>query len=705
MADSNFQDAVVLNGDSLSFRGEQLIVGTGAGSKSVVFGGDVGAVHLAANPSATVTVVVPTANGTLALRSDLVFVAAAGGTATSGTVVFANGSGVSFGYNAQTITASVAAGATATGNLGAISAAGSSVSGGTVVWSNSNNVSFGMNGSTITASASYSQSTSPSAVVAAGGTITSGSVSFLNGSGVSFGVNGQTVTASVAAGATATGNLGGVGAAGGTGTSGTVVWSNSNNVSFGYNAGTITASASFAGGAGVAISASNSLHSTGTVSFANSNGLAFGLANGTMTGSYTQGPGSAFSALGVTAGAGSAYLVALQFENTNGVSFAMTNGDFRISASHDGIRVISNGGGSSWTGATVVVADSNGLYWRDNGGNLILSYSGGLFAGGKPQNAALGNLSFNDGNGVSFGIDVGGGTVMTASVGAGATATGNFGGLAGGGQTGTSGTIVFSNSNNVSFGLLGSTRMTASYALNVSAGGGIGGAVSAVAFANSNNVSFGYDAGTITASVDAAYTGSSLYPAKGLNQVAGQQGQGTLHVQPISVPYAVTHNRLYIPIHFSYANTVAASVTLSYRVALYDRSVSTLNLVKSWSTTIGMSASSTASSQSFAGMKLFSIGNAGELITAGQYYIAIGSSSSMAGNNASLSQMLVSQLATDFAGLVGVATNATQQYELGLGVYSAATAGLPAAISLSQIRGTAQLALRQPVFYFASGTA
>lgn len=65
----------------------------------------------------------------------------------SGTVIFSNANGVSFGLDAGTLTASIAAG----GAPGSLSAGTASVALGQVVFSNSNGVSFGLDGSTVTA--------------------------------------------------------------------------------------------------------------------------------------------------------------------------------------------------------------------------------------------------------------------------------------------------------------------------------------------------------------------------------------------------------------------------------------------------------------------------------------------------------------------------------------------------------------------------
>ncbi len=82
--------------------------------------------------------------------------------------------------------------------------------------------------------------------------------------------------------------------------------------------------------------------------------------------------------------------------------------------------------------------------------------------------------------------------------------------IAAGSQTATSGSVLFVNSNGISFGMSGSSQITASYtvpsttefitAINVAAGT-TNSNLTAMSFVNAHNVSFGMTAGTITASV------------------------------------------------------------------------------------------------------------------------------------------------------------------------------------------------------------
>src|SRR6185369_12267933 len=79
-----------------------------------------------------------------------------------------------------------------------------------------------------------------------------------------------------------------------------------------------------------------------------------------------------------------------------------------------------------------------------------------LSADGSSQGA--GTVVFSNSNGVSFGMS---GSTITATVNPGAAA--GIAAIQGGTQTATSGTVVFSNSNGITFGMSGSSRITASY--------------------------------------------------------------------------------------------------------------------------------------------------------------------------------------------------------------------------------------------------
>lgn len=189
MAQSNFQDVVQLNQDTLSVLGNQIQLGSAAGSKSIVFAQDPfasSAINLvASNATGQETVIIPDANGTIGLVTAF----SAGTTLFSnGELVFSNSNNITFGLNGGTITASAGTG---TAILG-IAAGTQTGTTGTIIFSNSNGISFGMSGSaTITATADYVRSISAGTTNATGNQIV-----FSNSNNVSFGANGATITAS-----------------------------------------------------------------------------------------------------------------------------------------------------------------------------------------------------------------------------------------------------------------------------------------------------------------------------------------------------------------------------------------------------------------------------------------------------------------------------------------------------------------------------
>jgi hypothetical protein len=87
-----------------------------------------------------------------------------------------------------------------------------------------------------------------------------------------------------------------------------------------------------------------------------------------------------------------------------------------------------------------------------------------------------------------------------------------------------------------------------------------------------------------------------------------------------------------------------------------------------------------------------------------EIYIGQLSRTSTGGNNASISQMLVSNVNSNFVGFFGQSHNTTQQWTQGQGVYTVTTSGLPNSVAFSQIRGSDSIALRAPAIMFINGT-
>ena len=315
-----------------------------------------------------------------------------------------------------------------------ISAGAQSVSSGTVVFSNSNGVSFGMNAGTITATVVPGAAAGIAAFGAGTQTGTSGTVIFADSNGISFGMSGSTrITASYTVPSTA-GLLSAVNVSGGT-TSGNVsqiVFADSNRVSFGLNAGTLTAKYALNFSAGT-----TSQNVSDQIVFSNSNGLAFGLNGSTVTGSYTV-PSTAglLSAINASAGTTSNNLSAIVFSNSNNVSFGLNGSTVTGTASFAQTNQSAiKGFGVSNTGQTAGNTGlSTGIDWVLAGSQSI-TLSQSTVAGGPntvwmqhpawlttamQSNAAtisnirvsagttsnlLSAITFADSNGLSFGIN------------------------------------------------------------------------------------------------------------------------------------------------------------------------------------------------------------------------------------------------------------------------------------------------------------
>lgn len=503
-----------------------------------------------------------------------------------GILDFSNSNGVSFGISNGVLTATVTAFASATAGIAGISAAGQNATSGTVTFSNSNGVSFGQAAGVITAS--YNSTQYAGTGTTFGGANISGSAT-LNSAGLNLSLSAP----------------GGVGISGGISSvnTGTVVFSNANGVTFNLVGSTMTASynstqfagsgTTFAGtnvsgsatlnsaGLNLALSApsvggaqtgisgvvvSNATYTSGTVSFSNANGITFGSSAGqAVTASYNStqfaGSGTTFGgtnisgsmtlnsaglALSLSGGAGSgggastgAIYVA---GNTTGQSSSSTYPISSLNVSGSGIvsagwssntliisapgttgltqmsAGISGGNTSGNTGTVaqgqIVFAGGNNvtLSGSTNGSSMTVTISAGAGGGGSPNISAgttsnnLGTIVFSNSNGVSFGLN--GSTITGAIAGEGVSTGGNTSG-----NTGMySGQVVLAGGNNitlsVSSGAGGAQTITISGAtvaaapVNFSAGT-TSNNLASVVFSNSNGISFGLNGSTITGSVPA----------------------------------------------------------------------------------------------------------------------------------------------------------------------------------------------------------
>ena len=241
-------------------------------------------------------------------------------------------------------------------------------------------------------------------------------------------------------------------------------------------------------------------------------------------------------------------------------------------------------------------------------------------------------------------------------------------------------------------------------------GGGIGLAVAGstlsdgtALFSNANGVTFGMNGSTVTASIIPNATYDGWTPYSDLMMVAGQQGQGTLYFEPEHAPYYF-QDRVGVPIAYTNATNSTGSVTLSYWMGFYTQNASTLSLSASTSFSTALTFSGTVGSYSrHSGMRLLTFPWA-QTVPEGEVWIGHLSRTTSGGANASISQMLISNINSNFVGFFGQAHTTTQQWTLGQGVYSATTSGMPNSVAFSQIRGSDSLNLRAPAVMFINGT-
>lgn len=229
-----------------------------------------------------------------------------------------------------------------------------------------------------------------------------------------------------------------------------------------------------------------------------------------------------------------------------------------------------------------------------------------------------------------------------------------------------------------------------------------------VIIAGSGGISVGGSTGTLVISGPAPGTATMWFPYNEAVNVVGQMGQGVMNIAPVPTPptaaNGVLHvDRLAMPLYFTNASNSTGSLTLSIWYAAYTRNDSTMSLAHSTSQTWAWTFQGNNSSESYRGIRLFTIPWT-TTFDDGRYYIAIASRSTSAGANASLSQVMQSQMNSNYSGIFSAASNASDQWPIGFGSYSATTSGIPSSIAISQIRGTASLAARPPSWHMISGT-
>ena len=683
----------------------------------------------------------------------------AGVSSVSGTnIVLAGGNNVTVsaaqGVNQATVSFSASAQSVQPG-LQSMSAGTTRVTTGEVVLSNSNGVSFGVNGNTVTASVRTNYAGSGFTSTTTGGILVVGTN---NSDGLSLGVPNFITTWTVP---TVTNSSLSLSDAATSMTIGRLAFTNINGVTLSLST-TTGGSATVVGSHNALTSQSNQAFSAQggssafqTLNFANSNGITFSNSNGSVVASHNglttarasndaiglntaqsnvtwtvNSAGVSFDArgyAGTVTGATNASLTV----NSNGVSVSVTQSNQAVSAAN-----------GSYAFQTLSFSNANGISFGTSAGSAITASHNALTTA-RASNDAIGlntaqsNVTWTvNSNGLSFDAR---GYVGTGTTFAGANVSGSItansvgvnlslsAGAGGGGETrltayavsnttqSSSGTIPLSQLSFAGAGIASVGVSNGSVIVSVPAGGGAGDGFNILAagsqtantnvtvvFSNSNNVTFGMsNSSVITASMDRTRNGYNPYADIPL--VAGQLGQATLQFEPELLP-SIHLDRLILPITNSNASNSSGSHTLSFWCGLYTRNASSISLLHSTSATTALTHSGTVGSYSlFSGVRLLTIPWT-TTISDGEYWIGALSRTTTGGANGTYGNLLASNVNSNFVGIFGASHNTTMQLTLGQGVYSTTTAGLPASVAFTQIRGSDSGALRAAVVMFASGT-
>jgi outer membrane protein OmpA-like peptidoglycan-associated protein len=583
---------------------------------------------------------------------------------STGPISFGNANGLTFGFNASTVTASHN-GLTSQSNQAVSGANGSStfqtlgfVDGGGVSWSTTaggvrasvqtnylttaraSNDAIGLNsaltanGVSMTANSSGLSLNFPAFLTTAAQSNHSHgnpTLALTNLSGTTASAsNGFTLSLSAAA----PGGGGGIANAAGTqtATSGTVAFVNSNGITFGMSdSSQITASHN--GIQFVNVSAGTTSNNLTNLVFSNSNGMSFGLNGSTVTGQQV---------IAISAGTVQNGRTNFVFSNSNNVSFGLNVATITASFSQSVQPAAYSGSNGSFTASTLSFGNLNGLSFYTSNGSIVGSYTdaggggGGNGIAADTRTAGGGStVLFSNANGVTFGLDAVNGSVMTASVAAG-----------GGGET-IGGVELFELNNGTVFSTLGQNSM---YFQKFVAWGNF----------SFNNLELRASGSSASSSISAQAAHTYDY---GLYS-RGTGASSTLYSQ-------ITSNRLFI--QASYSSNLSAGYTVSQGAGSFT------------STSAG-----TVIMSALSGFKHLYMPFTSTITAGGQYAIAMRMSSATTGNTGPL-RLGVKQM-TMYSNLSigridvnnGISiSNASRVGDFAQGVYSATSSNLPGSIAIS----------------------
>jgi hypothetical protein len=320
---------------------------------------------------------------------------------------------------------------------------------------------------------------------------------------------------------------------------------------------------------------------------------------------------------------------------------------------------LSNSGGQL---ALLGAQTTNQTIWLPSNSTLGTILTNVNLSAGTTSNN-LSAVTFSNSNNVSFGLN---GSTVTASVQV---------NLSAGTTSNNMSAWTYSNSNNVSFGLNGST-VTGSYAFNVS-GGTTSNNLSAITFSNKNGISFGLNASTVTA----VFGGLSNWQ-NGAPITSFGESTAFVSFQPVVVPYAMTVTNILMLASLSQGTASSASSGgYNQSVGIYTLTgtgtAGTLSQASSASTFVSWTSGGAYSSASGVGYRQMSV--ASWSLTPGPYMLAIAFASTV------LSSISLTLYGTASLAAIGASGQGTALSSMAWapGYSVSSVAALPASVGVS----------------------
>lgn len=500
-----------------------------------------------------------------------------------------------------------------------------------------------------------------------------------------------------------------------TATSGTLVFADSNGLTFGMS-GSSQITASHNGLTTAALS--DHSHGNPTLALTNLSGTTASNSAGLTLSLSAAAPGVG-GGIAAAAGTQTGTSGTIVFANSNGITFGMSDSS-QVTASHNGLTSQSNqalsGSNGSFTFQTATFGALNGLTFYTSNGSMVGSYTvptqsvvpGIQSISAGTTRATTGEVIFSNSNGLSFGMDAG---TVTGSYTVPTQSAQTLGLYAVSNTTGQSSSSTF-DARTLSFhgaGVASVGYSGGSVVISVPAGGGgltnvnlsagtTSQNLSNFVFSNSNGVSFGLNGSTVTASVNAAGGGATisfLNPFLGAELITTTYGQNSIHFQPFVVPAELHMSRVVLPCNHSGATNSTGTQSITVRAGLYSLNGSTLSQIASATESYVINHSGTVNTTLYGSYRNMTI-PLSTTVTPGNYWFAFGSSTSGTSNMGSLRNLCISQAASGFAGILGVGSATSAQYELGMGFKT--SAGLPASVAITAISGTVAVNMKRPIF-------